>query len=112
MVNLLRRDSVRYSNSTNKRVYRLDLYFFFRKKEFYVNYKYVFRSESMIIVLGEYHLFGISDNAVVKFIKRLDYSPICLCTFVAGWYWGKYTCSKLHFCYIPTKAVEKKSTSF
>lgn len=34
-------------------------------------------------------MYCVSDTAVVKFIKRLDYSPLCFCTFVCGWYWGK-----------------------
>lgn len=25
----------------------------------------------------------------MKFIKRLDYSPTCFCSFVAGWYYGR-----------------------
>ncbi|XP_058053381.1 protein PTHB1 [Anopheles bellator] len=44
-------------------------------------------TESVIVVLGENNLLCVSDTGQVRFIKKLDYSPICFHTFVVGWYW-------------------------
>lgn len=41
-------------------------------------------------MLCENLLYAISDTATTKFIKRLDYAPMCMCSFVAGWYYGKH----------------------
>ncbi|XP_062550917.1 protein PTHB1 [Armigeres subalbatus] len=43
--------------------------------------------ESVIVVLGENNLFCITDTGKLKFIKKLDYSPICFHSFIIGWYW-------------------------
>ncbi|XP_029735561.2 protein PTHB1 [Aedes albopictus] len=43
--------------------------------------------ESVIIVLGENNLLCITDTGKLKFIKKLDYSPICFHSFIIGWYW-------------------------
>lgn len=42
------------------------------------------------MVLGENNFFCITDTGKVKFIKKLDYSPICFHSFVIGWYWGTF----------------------
>uniref|UniRef100_A0A1B0DQ92 PTHB1 N-terminal domain-containing protein n=1 Tax=Phlebotomus papatasi TaxID=29031 RepID=A0A1B0DQ92_PHLPP len=47
----------------------------------------VTNSESVIIVLGEHNLFCLSDTGKIKFIKKLDYTAVCLHSFVIGWYW-------------------------
>uniref|UniRef100_A0A182NK21 PTHB1 N-terminal domain-containing protein n=1 Tax=Anopheles dirus TaxID=7168 RepID=A0A182NK21_9DIPT len=44
-------------------------------------------TESVIVILGENNLLCVSDTGKVRFIKKLDYSPICFHSFVAGWYW-------------------------
>ncbi|XP_050093992.1 protein PTHB1 [Anopheles aquasalis] len=44
-------------------------------------------TESVIVVLGENNLLCVSDTGKVRFIKKLDYSPICFHAFVVGWYW-------------------------
>uniref|UniRef100_A0A182WLL9 PTHB1 N-terminal domain-containing protein n=1 Tax=Anopheles minimus TaxID=112268 RepID=A0A182WLL9_9DIPT len=44
-------------------------------------------TESVIVILGENNLLCVSDTGKVRFIKKLDYSPICFHTFVTGWYW-------------------------
>lgn len=41
------------------------------------------------MILGENHFISIADDGSVRFIKRLDYSPMCFHCFVIGWYWGK-----------------------
>lgn len=38
-------------------------------------------------MLGDNNLICVSDTGKVKFIKRLDYTPVALCSFVIGWYW-------------------------
>ncbi|XP_001659313.2 protein PTHB1 [Aedes aegypti] len=43
--------------------------------------------ESLIIVLGENNLLCITDTGKLKFIKKLDYSPISFHSFIIGWYW-------------------------
>ncbi|XP_053686775.1 protein PTHB1 isoform X2 [Sabethes cyaneus] len=43
--------------------------------------------ESVIIIMGENNLLCITDTGKVRFIKKLDYSPVCLYSFVIGWYW-------------------------
>ncbi|XP_059615295.1 protein PTHB1 [Phlebotomus argentipes] len=47
----------------------------------------VTNNESVVIVLGEHNLFCLTDTGKVKFIKKLDYTAVCLHTFVIGWYW-------------------------
>lgn len=59
-------------------------------RTFYFCWLYRSRNECIILVLCESLLYGISDISVVKFIKRLDYIPMCMCSFVSGWYYGKY----------------------
>ncbi|XP_050073758.1 protein PTHB1 [Anopheles maculipalpis] len=44
-------------------------------------------TESVIVMLGENNLLCVSDTGKVRFIKKLDYSPICFHSFVTGWYW-------------------------
>uniref|UniRef100_A0A7G3AQ71 Protein PTHB1 n=1 Tax=Lutzomyia longipalpis TaxID=7200 RepID=A0A7G3AQ71_LUTLO len=44
-------------------------------------------TESVIIVLGEHNLFCFSDTGKTKFIKKLDYTAVCMHSFVIGWYW-------------------------
>uniref|UniRef100_A0A182LY43 PTHB1 N-terminal domain-containing protein n=1 Tax=Anopheles culicifacies TaxID=139723 RepID=A0A182LY43_9DIPT len=44
-------------------------------------------TESVIVILGENNLMCVSDTGKVRFIKKLDYSPICFHTFITGWYW-------------------------
>ncbi|XP_055320368.1 protein PTHB1 [Sitodiplosis mosellana] len=44
-------------------------------------------NENLILILCENLLYGISDTSSIKFIKRLDYVPMCFCSFVAGWYY-------------------------
>uniref|UniRef100_A0A182JSH0 Protein PTHB1 n=1 Tax=Anopheles christyi TaxID=43041 RepID=A0A182JSH0_9DIPT len=44
-------------------------------------------TESVIVILGENNLLCVSDTGKVRFIKKLNYSPICFHTFVTGWYW-------------------------
>uniref|UniRef100_A0A182QYT0 PTHB1 N-terminal domain-containing protein n=1 Tax=Anopheles farauti TaxID=69004 RepID=A0A182QYT0_9DIPT len=44
-------------------------------------------TESVVVILGENNLLCVSDTGKVRFIRKLDYSPICFHTFVAGWYW-------------------------
>ncbi|XP_031630232.1 protein PTHB1 [Contarinia nasturtii] len=44
-------------------------------------------NENLILVLCENLLYAISDTSNIKFIKRLDYVPMCFCSFVAGWYY-------------------------
>lgn len=44
-------------------------------------------TESLILILGEHNLFCLTDTGKTKFIKRLDYSPMCFASFVIGWYW-------------------------
>lgn len=56
------------------------------------------RNENIILVLCENLLYGISDMSNIKFIKRLDYVPLCFCSFVAGWYYGMNTI--IVICYI------------
>lgn len=48
------------------------------------------RNENIILILCENLLYGISDTSTIKFIKRLDYVPMCFCSFVAGWYYGMF----------------------
>ncbi|XP_055538517.1 protein PTHB1 isoform X2 [Wyeomyia smithii] len=43
--------------------------------------------ESVIVVMGENNLICVTDTGKVRFIKKLDYSPVCLYSFVIGWYW-------------------------
>ncbi|CRK93885.1 CLUMA_CG007412, isoform A [Clunio marinus] len=43
-------------------------------------------SESLIILLGENNLICVSDTGKMKFIKKMDYTPLCFCSFVVGWY--------------------------
>lgn len=47
------------------------------------------REQCIILVLCENLLYGISDTSQILLMKRLDFSPICFCSFVAGWYYGK-----------------------
>uniref|UniRef100_A0A182XPB6 PTHB1 N-terminal domain-containing protein n=1 Tax=Anopheles quadriannulatus TaxID=34691 RepID=A0A182XPB6_ANOQN len=44
-------------------------------------------TESVIVILGENNLLCVSDTGKVRFIKKLDYSPVCFHSFVTGWYW-------------------------
>ncbi|GAB0094681.1 PHTB1_N domain-containing protein [Sergentomyia squamirostris] len=44
-------------------------------------------SDSVIIILGEHNLFCLNDTGKVRFIKKLDYTAVCLHSFVIGWYW-------------------------
>uniref|UniRef100_A0A182RDK8 Protein PTHB1 n=1 Tax=Anopheles funestus TaxID=62324 RepID=A0A182RDK8_ANOFN len=44
-------------------------------------------TESVVVILGENNLLCVSDTGKVRFVKKLDYSPICFHTFVTGWYW-------------------------
>lgn len=41
------------------------------------------------MILGENNLLCVSDTGKVRFIKKLDYSPVCFHSFVTGWYWGR-----------------------
>lgn len=41
------------------------------------------------MILGENHFISIADDGAVRFIKRIDYSPMCFHCFIIGWYWGK-----------------------
>ncbi|XP_058826875.1 protein PTHB1 [Topomyia yanbarensis] len=43
--------------------------------------------ESVVIIMGENNLVCVTDTGKVRFIKKLDYSPICFHSFVIGWYW-------------------------
>ncbi|XP_058121716.1 protein PTHB1 [Anopheles ziemanni] len=52
-----------------------------------VNVHQISNSESVIVVLGENNLVCVTDTGKVRFIKKLDYSPVCFHTFVVGWYW-------------------------
>ncbi|XP_063708995.1 protein PTHB1 [Culicoides brevitarsis] len=52
-----------------------------------MNVNQVSKTESVIVLLGENNLICTSDTGKIKFIKRLDYVPVCLCSFVIGWYW-------------------------
>lgn len=52
----------------------------------------------MILILCENILYGITDQANVKFMKRLDYSPICFSSFVSGWYYGLCLCVHCAMC--------------
>ncbi|KAG4078630.1 hypothetical protein HA402_015220 [Bradysia odoriphaga] len=45
------------------------------------------KDQSVIMILGENHFISIADDGSVRFIKRLDYSPMCFHCFVIGWYW-------------------------
>ncbi|XP_055630807.1 protein PTHB1 [Toxorhynchites rutilus septentrionalis] len=44
-------------------------------------------TESAIVVLGENNFLCLTDTGKFKFMKKLDYSPICFHCFVLGWYW-------------------------
>lgn len=57
-------------------------------------------SECIILVLCENCLYGFTDQSSVKFIKRLDYSPKCFSSFVAGWYYGEPHNSSKYFKYV------------
>lgn len=48
------------------------------------------RNENIVLILCENLLYGISDTSNIRFMKRLDYVPMCFCSFVAGWYYGLY----------------------
>lgn len=52
-------------------------------------FMFLLSTESNIVILGDNNLICISDTGKVKFIKRLDYTPTALCSFVIGWYWGE-----------------------
>lgn len=47
--------------------------------------------QAVIMILGENHFISIADDGSVRFIKRLDYSPMCFHCFIIGWYWGEFT---------------------
>ena len=75
--------SIRFQSKPKLRI------FIFKKKSNYLNDPIInFSTESLIILLGENNLICSSDTGKIKFIKRLDYTAICLCSFVVGWYWG------------------------
>lgn len=40
--------------------------------------------EAWIMILGERNLFCLNSKGKVKFMKRLDYSPICFNVYVLG----------------------------
>lgn len=39
------------------------------------------------MILGENNLIAMNDTGKVRFIKRLDYTPVCFTAFIIGWYW-------------------------
>ncbi len=47
------------------------------------------------MILGENHFISIADDGSIRFIKRLDYSPMCFHCFIIGWYWGECILSQL-----------------
>lgn len=49
----------------------------------------IHRDQSAIVLLGECNLVCITDNGTVRFIKRLDYTPICFESFLNGEPTGK-----------------------
>lgn len=46
-------------------------------------------TETVIVILGEKNLYCLTDLGKLKFMKKLDFVPICLHAYVIGWYWGK-----------------------
>lgn len=48
---------------------------------------YIFSDESVIMILGEKNLISMTDTGKVRFIRRLDYTPVCFTAFIVGWYW-------------------------
>lgn len=42
------------------------------------------------MILGEHNLICLTDTGVIKFVKKLDYTPISFFSFVIGWYYGEY----------------------
>ncbi|XP_055613146.1 protein PTHB1 [Uranotaenia lowii] len=44
-------------------------------------------TESLIVILGENNILCFTDTGRIRFVKKLDFSPICYCSFVIGWYW-------------------------
>ncbi|CAG9760692.1 unnamed protein product [Ceutorhynchus assimilis] len=42
----------------------------------------IINRESWIVILGEKHLICLTDNGMPKFMKKLDYSPICMHSYV------------------------------
>uniref|UniRef100_A0A336N0M3 CSON007645 protein n=1 Tax=Culicoides sonorensis TaxID=179676 RepID=A0A336N0M3_CULSO len=52
-----------------------------------MNVNQISNTESLIVLLGENNLICTSDTGKIRYIKRLDYTPICFCSFVIGWYW-------------------------
>ncbi|KAG5671675.1 hypothetical protein PVAND_001863 [Polypedilum vanderplanki] len=51
-----------------------------------MNTHQVSNTESVIVLLGENNLICISDTGKIKFIKKLDYTPLALCSFTVGWF--------------------------
>ncbi|XP_058466212.1 protein PTHB1 [Malaya genurostris] len=43
--------------------------------------------ESVIVITGENNLICVTDTGKIRFIRKLDYSPVCFHSFVVGWYW-------------------------
>lgn len=40
------------------------------------------------MVLGERNFISLTDDGLVDFILKLDYTPRCFYSFVVGYYWG------------------------
>lgn len=47
----------------------------------------MYSDESVIMILGENNLISMTDTGKVRFIKRLDYTPVCFTAFIIGWFW-------------------------
>ena len=43
---------------------------------------WLFSVESVVILLGENNLICLSDSGKLKFIKKLDYTPIAFCNYL------------------------------
>lgn len=39
------------------------------------------------MILGENNLISMTDTGKVRFIKRLDFTPVCFTSFIVGWFW-------------------------
>lgn len=39
------------------------------------------------MILGENNLISMNDTGKVRFIKRLDFTPVCFTAFIIGWFW-------------------------
>lgn len=51
-----------------------------------LNYLVDANNESFIVMLGERNFYCLSCNGILKFMKKLDFMPICFCTYVLGEY--------------------------